>query len=328
MANSPEELERFKTEINLIDFALDRLGFELDQRRTSEAPASLRLRGPNDKIVVSRSDSGIWVYFSVHDFNNNGTIIDLVRCELSLSLGESRKYLRDYLGSSPSLNISTYLPKRPPLSIRERSGGEAARRRITKTVERMPVVTEHPYLQKRGIPAELLSHPHFVGAIRQSRSGSLIFPHRDQDGLCGYEYKGEGYEGFSRGGTKGLWLSNRPSEWQRLVLCESVIDALSFYLMFPWVDTQYAATAGGWGPKLDPLILSLVSELPPDGGIVAAFDHDKQGARYTNRIIELFEHSDYELFLHKPPIKGSDWNDMLIRKNCTSISNLAAVVRS
>ncbi len=66
----------------------------------------------------------------------------------------------------------------------------------------------HPYLEnERALPASLLEAERFAGRVRMDARGNAVFPHFDQEGLCGYEIKNKGFTGFSSGGTKGLWLS-------------------------------------------------------------------------------------------------------------------------
>ena len=58
-----KELERFKAEINLTEFAASR-GYALDQRESSRASATMR-HPSGDKVIISKAQSGDWVYFSV-----------------------------------------------------------------------------------------------------------------------------------------------------------------------------------------------------------------------------------------------------------------------
>jgi hypothetical protein len=92
------ELELFKTTINLSEFAAR--GYALDRRASSVNSAVMR-HPDGDKIVIARNEaSGAWVYFSVRDDRDNGTIIDFVQNRDGGSLGEVRKTLRAWLGSS------------------------------------------------------------------------------------------------------------------------------------------------------------------------------------------------------------------------------------
>jgi Protein of unknown function (DUF3991) len=65
----------------------------------------------------------------------------------------------------------------------------------------------HSYLEnERRIPADLFSNPRFFGRIRTDNHKNAIFPHWNQDGLCGYEIKNRNFTGFAPGGEKDCEL--------------------------------------------------------------------------------------------------------------------------
>ena len=72
-----EELELFKSRINLTKYASAQ-GYVLDRRHTSRN--SVAMRGPaGDKVIIARdARDGNWIYFSVTDDQDHGTIIDFI----------------------------------------------------------------------------------------------------------------------------------------------------------------------------------------------------------------------------------------------------------
>ena len=47
-----------------------------------------------------------------------------------------------------------------------------------------------PYLEnERALPVALLDRERFAGGVRMDEHGNTVFPHFDQEGLCGYEIK-------------------------------------------------------------------------------------------------------------------------------------------
>src|SRR6266849_10535825 len=108
----------------------------------------------------------------------------------------------------------------------------------------------HPYLEnERCIPAEVLELERFAGRIRMDARGNAVFPHFDAEGLCGYEITNKGFTGFAAGGSKGLWFSQAKPEDNRLVFCESAIDALSHAALYPAQDTRYASIGDQVNPQ-------------------------------------------------------------------------------
>ena len=68
------ELEKFKTAIDLRAYAAKQ-GYVLDRKDSWRGSAVMR-HANNDKIVIKRDADGHWVYFSVRDDQDSGTVID------------------------------------------------------------------------------------------------------------------------------------------------------------------------------------------------------------------------------------------------------------
>ena len=66
------ELEAFKTEIDLRAFAADD-GYALD-RKESWCGSSVMRHANGDKVVVKRDHDGHYVYFSIRDERDNGSM--------------------------------------------------------------------------------------------------------------------------------------------------------------------------------------------------------------------------------------------------------------
>ncbi len=91
--------------------------------------------------------------------------------------------------------------------------------------------------------------------------GNAVFPHFDAEGLCGYEITNKGFTGFAAGASKGLWFSQAKPEDNRLVFCESAIDALSHAALYPAQDTRYASIGDQVNPQQPELIRAAVAVL-------------------------------------------------------------------
>ena len=233
MRNQDSELDAFKREIDLRQFAVS-LGYEIDRRESWRGSTVLR-RGA-DKIVVKRNGNGHYVFFSVRDDRDNGTVIDLLQRRQNLSLGAVRQILRPWIGRPA---ISSQFPKLEP------AGPD--RMRVEGAYRRMADAQRFPYLEhERCVPAAVLLSPRFAGRMRIDSLGNTVFPHFDAAGLCGYEIKNRGFTGFAAGGQKGLWFSHTQPADRRLVLTESAIDALSYAALFPDAEdqTRYASLGG------------------------------------------------------------------------------------
>ena len=296
-----DELAGFKQSINLTEFAASR-GYALDRRESSRLSATMR--HPNgDKIIIAKSEGGDWIFFSVRDDRDNGSIIDFLQHRGGGSLGLVRKALRQWAGS-PRPPASDYIPQLLPMS-HDRSaavlGWEQATFRVAV-----------PYLVGRGLDEKIMGSPRFAGRFRVDRRGNVLFPHYDQEGLCGYEIKNEGFTGFSGGGLKGLWYSVCHSTDKSLVLAESAIDGLSYAVLNPDSFARYMSTGGKMNPTQPALIRAAIEKMRRGAVVVAAFDNDEGGEKLFQEVKALAP-SGVEILRPLPPV-GKDWNEALKNK--------------
>lgn len=298
-----QELERFKTGVNLSEFAAAR-GYALDRRESSRNSAVMR-HADGDKIVIARHEGGIWVYFSVRDGGDNGTVIDFLQNRGGGSLGEVRKVLRSWSGTDrPPAPVADFVRDLFPVS-RDRAAVIAAWERARATIAL-------PYLTSRGLGPDVLGLPIFAGGLRVDGRSNALFPHYDREGLCGFEIKNQGFTGFAAGGTKGLWYSKaRPTD-DRLVLTESAIDALSFHVLLGDATTRYMSTGGSLNPQQPALIRGAMEKLPSGGIVFLAFDADEGGEKLAEEI-QAFAPSGRDV-RRVLPDTGKDWNDTLKKR--------------
>lgn len=307
------ELDAFKREIDLRQFAAS-LGYAMDQRESWRGSTVLRCRG--DKIVVKRNGNGHYVFFSVRDDGDHGTIIDFLQRRQNLSLGAVRQILRPWIGR-PAASVPRF-PKLEPTS--------PDRLRVESEFQRMAPARRYRYLEEeRCVPAALLSSPRFAGRVRMDSHGNTVFPHFDAAGLCGYEIKNHGFTGFAAGGEKGLWFSHVRANDRRLVLAESAIDALSHAALFPDAEdqTRYASLGGKPNSKQPRLVEATIARLPQGSEIVVAFDADPAGRLLVDMVrvavvcvTSRTRRTDLTFRAHLPAQEGEDWNQVLQNWTC------------
>lgn len=301
MGGWDQELEDFKR-IDLRQYAAAQ-GYALDPKEKSRRSAVM-IRD-FDKIVVKLNGNGHYIYFSVRDDNDNGTIVDFVQRRRRMSLGEVRKELRPWVGRS-----AAPLPLFPPM---ERTSKDLYA--VELAWRRMEDEPQHPYLiRERCLSPALLSSPRFAGRIRIDERGNAVFPHFNAEGLCGYELKNRGYTGFAKGGEKGLWISRTWQSDKRLILAESAIDALSHAGLFPDPSARYASVGGALNAKERELIGAAVQRMPAGAEIVSAMDNDDAGQKLTEivrQVVAETGRTDVSFRAHFPDQDGADWNDVL-----------------
>ena len=300
--DGPRELDAFKRDIDLRQLAIS-LGYEVDRRESWRG--STVLRSGADKIVVKRNTNGHYVFFSVRDDLDHGTVIDFLQSRHNLNLGAVRQLLRPWIGRPP---VSPRLPALQPTC--------SDRMRVEREYGVMADPLQHPYLEhERCLPASVLASLRFAGRVRIDRRGNAVFPHFDVDGLCGYEIKNHGFTGFAAGGKKGLWFSHtRPGD-RRLVLAESAIDALSHAVLFPDREdqTRYGSLAGKPNAQQSTLIQLTIARMSEVVEVVAAFDADTAGRSLVEvvRLAAARAGRKFDFRGHLPTDQGDDWNDVL-----------------
>lgn len=313
MNTRPDELEAFKSEINLSELMAS-FGYTLDRKASSRNSAVME-NPDGDKLIVARGTDGHWIYFSVRDPGDNGTAIDFVQRRTGENLGHTRKRLRAWLGGPRPASISKDIT-RSFVSTLEPITRDLAQVRA-RFEQSAPLSGPNAYLSnERRIPPELLEMERFRDRVRVDDRGNIIFPHFTREGLSGYEIKNSGFTGFAKGGTKGLWVSRRQHGDNRLVLAETAIDALSHAALHGHPGSIFASIAGELNPHQPDLILELIRSLPEGGVVVLAMDNDEGGDRLTDRIAGLFDQAervDLQLIQDRPPGRGDDWNEVLRR---------------
>lgn len=311
-----EEIHRFKTDINLVEYA-ESQGYELDQRESSRSSAVLR--AGDDKIVVATDSDGHGIYFSVRDPSDHGTIIDFVQKRQGISLGQARKVLRPWIGGDAG-SIRLVLQRKPAADRpRKPAPSSADRQQVLAVWMRMqPTEGRHPYLEReRQLAPATLADPRFRGMVRIDDRGNAVFPHFDQDGLAGYELKNEGFTGFSRHGTKAVWTSANLEHATRVVLVESAIDAMSHAQLTSDVEAGYVSTGGTMSDHQRALVRAIVAEAAERGAdIVIATDADEPGRSLAAEMQALAPGG--ARVERQEPTAGKDWNDQV--KACSKMS--------
>ena len=303
-----DELEDFKTHINLSEYAAAQ-GYVLDRKASSKNSAVMRASG-GDKIIIARADDGHWIYCSVRDDRDNGSIIDFVQHRRRCSLGRVRQELRPWAGGARHL-----VRPQPDLFASELQRISRDRARVLAELLRMKPLLFHRYLEEeRCIPARLLKSARFAGKLQVDVRANAIFPHADQDGPCGYEIKNRAFTGFAPGGEKGLWFSAANTGDCTLVIAESGIDALSYAALHPDARARYASTGGAMNPNQPALIRAALQKMGQGSRIVIATDNDEGGRELADKIEALARETgraDLTIVRDLPEGEGQDWNEVL-----------------
>ncbi len=178
--------------------------------------------------------------------------------------------------------------------------------RVKREYERMKLAVNNAYLLSRGIDKDVLGSRRFLGCIKQDYYKNAVFPHYDKGLLCGFERRNEGYKGFSKGGAKILWSSNKLNGDNRLLIVESGIDALSHFMMTDESTTRYVSIGGEMSPEATAVLVDTIHAFSNQGEVICGLDNDKAGMKLTEKI-----GAACGLTLNRDKPTAKDWNDDL-----------------
>ena len=154
------DYSKFKTEINLTQYAAH-LGYEIDRKKSTRS--SIAMRKDSDKVIISRRGN-LWVYFSVTDDSDNGTIIDFAEKRTHKSIGEIGRDLQNWIGGGVSLpHAKNY--------VREVASQDYDPARIEGIFKSLKPVDKHRYLASRGLTDALLTERRFIARAGRNYYG-------------------------------------------------------------------------------------------------------------------------------------------------------------
>jgi len=309
-----EELEKFKTEINIADIAIA-MGYYIDKTKTSRR--AIVLKNGQDVIIVSRNSNGHYVYFNPENEQDNGTIIDFVQKRTNKNLGQVRKILRQFqAGTTKHLEKTNLTDIRNQYKVYHKFEN-LYNAIMQKSSEYLSIIDN--YLIKaqryRGISGKTLLESENVIIT----DNSFYFPIYDTNAMCGiYRTDTDMKEKkFIKDSIKGIWADkkiNKEFPIKKIVITESPIDALSAkeYKKIKKYDdveqTLYVSTFGRMGKEAKETLKKLFKKLP-NAEVIIATDMDDAGQSLAKEIGEIAEKAGNKYLRLELPVK--DMNDLL-----------------
>jgi hypothetical protein len=306
-----DELNGFKRKINLAELAAS-YGYVVVRKESCKTSLVMVNPAAASKIIVATNSlNGHGMFFEVHG-NASGSVMDFVMYREGCNLGKARIKLREYLGH-PRLNfpIITKEFEKPLPTTRDRAGAVATWQKGQEY--------NGGYLEGRGLSSETIAA--FSDQIRliaspDGKHHNVAFRHDDQAGLTGWEVKNRGFTGFAGGGGKALFSCQIGEEGSpsRIVICESAIDAMSYYQL-SGKPGLYVSFAGGLSDVQKDLLRELLNG-NPQAKVVTATDADRDGEKYAVFISSIRPDAvrARPCLRDRPGVTCKDWNDVLMER--------------
>ena len=305
--NFKEELQRIKQEVNLLQHAIS-MGYALDKAKSTRQEVVL-VKG-EDRLVCRQSPTTHkWIYFSVVNDKDQGTIIDFM-LNRGYSFQQIRGLRSTYLDKSILVQQAS-LPERPVYDA-------ATNHKIAAiAIEVFAPCARDTYLQKRGIK-DSISHSY---KNLKTNAYEAVFGlyrkvnHQGVGQLCStLKYRlgkdGQSKHYFQKGLPRGVAVFTDAS-YDRVIITESPLDALSHKQQHEDERSMYVCTCGNISKNVEQELVQLLKHAHQDGKeVVLAFDKDKAGERMRSQLGSyLQEQSCSYQVIH--PQEGKDWNEAL-----------------
>ncbi|MBC6700208.1 toprim domain-containing protein [Hymenobacter puniceus] len=302
--NDPTELDRFKRDIDLVDYA-QRQGYTI--KKESRRGDWHHLVKDDEHVIVTRKGDH-QVYLNTGDDRDAGSVIDFAKTRggdgHGLNLGQVRQQLREYLDGAPApaRQYATQYATPPdparlsslPVGDPELQARQAEEERRTRLISEVLGVkkelTDRGYLHGRGITDATLDSPAFQGRIftaQQNQHKNTAFPLYNEHGLASVEQKNEHYKSLLPLPKNGIWVSHptdgKDTPVERVVVSESAIDSLSHFQLKHEQDpknTLYIATSGTPTEAQVALIQRVIDKQQPRE-VVLANDRDAGGRQFN-----------------------------------------------
>ena len=297
--NDPNELDRFKRDIDLVDYA-QRQGYEI--KKESRRGDWHHLVKDEEHVIVTRKGDH-QVYLNTGDDRDAGSIIDFAKTRggagHGLSLGQVRQQLREYLDGTPApARVYATPPDAARLSslpvgdpAQEQAAAEERKTRlISEVLGVKKELTDRTYLHSRGLEDSTIDSPAFQGRIftaQQNEHKNTAFPLYNEQGLASVEQKNEHYKSLLPLPKNGIWVSHptqgKDTPVERIVVSESAIDSLSHFQLKHGQDprnTMYVATSGTPTEAQVALIQRVIDKQEPKE-VVLANDRDAGGRQFN-----------------------------------------------
>ncbi len=309
--HSDKEIKVINSTVD-IGLVAESLGFKLGKDKSSVNSRSYTR--DSDRIVVRNSPRYPGQeYYSLgksREEGDCGPAFNFVYFrEGKQNMGKTRQILRPYIGT---------LDGTVPVAMRttEEEAPEDRSEEWEALNETPLAIKKHVvnHLYKMGLTRETLKT--FQGLVRADLSRNACFASRLHNGrVVGWSIRGTQDKKFrSNHGTKALFWGPQGKEAEYLVVCESPLDALSYWQLFhEEVDVAVSATSGNTGDYMS--VLLLARELGAKQVIVAT-DADAAGQKQGEALASVLIDAGIPWFYHRPPaidgVREKDWNKYLL----------------
>lgn len=303
----------FMNEISIIEMAIS-IGYEQDNKKGHKWPVLIN-KFTNDKIMIGKSDSlNKQRYYNLKNDQDHGNLIEFIKNRLKSDFNLNND-LAEYININKVLNDF----QNTPFVM------DDFQKTFLINNESVPFTTgglthnlmDYSYLLSRNIRRDIIKSKEFNGRIFNHEKNGILniaFPFYDIDEkiIC-LEKKNYNYKQMVAGSDRSnsVWHSNIPDVLDKIIITESVIDAISYHQLKPTTNTLYVSIGGSLSVNQIPVIKNLKNKsiIRDDFLFVSAMDNDKDGIKYDVKLNDWLKPD--RLVIDKPILK--DYNEDLVK---------------
>lgn len=310
--HSDDEIKIINATVS-IEAVAEALGFQLDKNKSSQM--SRKYVRDSDMIVVRNSSrhpgQEYYTLGKSKEEKDCGPAFNFVyHRDGRQNMGKTRQILRPFLGTLDGAAAT-------PVSVPSRMIEEAVdRSKEWEALSKTPLpMKKHvvAHLYKMGLTRETLQA--FRGLIHADTHRNACFASRLQDGrIVGWSLRGTQDRKFrSNHGNKALFWGPPGREKETaeyLVVCESALDALSYWQIFhEQVDVMVSATNGSTGDYVQVVLLARELRIRQ---VIVATDNDEAGVEQGKALAKVLDAAGVEWLYRRPRGGMKDWNKYLL----------------
>ncbi len=288
-----KQLENVKKNVNLVQHIAS-MGYQIVKSKTSKKWVVMEKTGDRVLVLSEKNEKGYYYYQSAYNANDKGTIVDFML---------KRGYRLDYIRGLSSQHLDDIIlqnVKKSPEIVQDK---KMAKEIVQAKLDSWTYDPSDNYLLKRGIKRNTIEK----FAIKTNSDTALFSLTLKNELVSAIVYNKKG-KYFEKGLNRGVSVLGTPQIADRIVICESPIDALSYDQLAAESGNKekiaYIATCGSISKE----IAQELATLPNKKSIILAFDNDEAGGRMAQQVEEILKGKKV---IRHTPNQGKDWNDVL-----------------
>lgn len=293
------ELDSYKSKIDLNE-VVQAFGYKYLKEKSSITSKQYKSESDDSKIVVTFKDNK-YIYFSMTDEKDKGTIVDFLQNRGIGNLGNVVKWCKYYANNHYTI----------PIQQIQESRGTIDKDKLEKIWFAIKNIDSIPTI--RGIRTDILQQAIDNNSIKIDKNLNIYFALIDLNSLCGIEIRNGSEKRLIKGSKKGVWrFGAKVIDAKTIVVCESGIDILSYIQLHndDTNSTMYIATIGQYGNTTKEIITAIAKANKQVKWIIAT-DNDQAGEKMAEQIKTDIQEINSMATIERKKSQNKDWNDDL-----------------